>query len=91
MNKSELVEAVAKKTGLSRREATVGVDMALGIISKELKKGGKVTLTGFGTFDVGKRKARAGVNPRTGDKIKISATKMPRFRPSRSLKGDVRK
>lgn len=91
MNKSELVEAVAKKTGLSRREATAGVETALGIISKELKKGGKVTLTGFGTFDVGKRKARAGVNPRTGEKIKISATKMPRFRPSRSLKGDVRK
>ena len=91
MNKSELVEAVAKKTGLSRREATVGVETALSIISKEMKKGGKVTLTGFGTFDVGKRKARAGVNPRTGEKIKISATKMPRFRPSRSLKGDVRK
>jgi len=91
MNKSELVESVAKKTGLSRREATVGVETALAIISKELKKGGKVTLTGFGTFDVGKRKARAGVNPRTGEKIKISATKMPRFRPSRSLKGDVRK
>jgi len=91
MNKSELVESVAKKTGLSRREATVGVETALSVISKELKKGGKVTLTGFGTFDVGKRKARAGVNPRTGEKIKISATKMPRFRPSRSLKGDVRK
>ena len=91
MNKSELVESVAKKTGLSRREATVGVETALAVISKELKKGGKVTLTGFGTFDVGKRKARAGVNPRTGEKIKISATKMPRFRPSRSLKGDVRK
>ncbi|MDD3086890.1 MAG: HU family DNA-binding protein [Patescibacteria group bacterium] len=91
MNKSELVESVAKKTGLSRREATVGVETALAIISKELKKGGKVTLTGFGTFDVGKRRARAGVNPRTGEKIKISATKMPRFRPSRSLKGDVRK
>jgi len=91
MNKSQLIEAVAKKTGLSRKEATVGVDTALGLISKELKKGGKVTLTGFGTFDVGKRRARAGVNPRTGAKIKISATKMPRFRPSRSLKKNVRK
>lgn len=91
MNKSVLIEGVAKKTGLSRREATVGIDIALDLISKELKKGGKVTLTGFGTFDVGKRKARAGVNPRTGAKIKIAATKMPRFRPSRSLKKDVRK
>lgn len=91
MNKSMLIEAVAKKTGLSRREATVGVDTALSLIAKELKKGGKVTLTGFGTFDIGKRKARAGVNPRTGAKIKISASKMPRFRPARSLKKDVRK
>jgi len=91
MNKSELIESVAKKTGLSRREATVGIDTALGIISKELKRGGKVTLTGFGTFDVGRRRARAGVNPRTGVKIKIAASKMPRFRPSRSLKKDVRK
>ncbi len=91
MNKSVLIESVAKKTGLSRREATVGIDTALSLISKELKRGGKVTLTGFGTFDVGKRRARVGVNPRTGAKIKIAATKMPRFRPSRSLKKDVRK
>ena len=91
MNKSEVIESVAKKTGLSRRETTVGIDAALGLISKELKKGGKVTLTGFGTFDVGKRRARAGVNPRTGAKIKIAASRMPRFRPSRSLKKDVRK
>ena len=91
MNKSSLIEAVAKKTGLSRREATVGLDTAFELINKELKKGGKVTLTGFGTFDVGKRKARAGVNPRTGEKIKIPSSKMPRFRPARSLKKDVRK
>ena len=91
MNKSQLVESVAKKTGLSRREATVGIDSAFEIISKELKKGGKITLTGFGTFDVGKRRARAGVNPRTGAKIKIAASRMPRFRPSRDLKKEVRK
>ncbi|MCX6812614.1 MAG: HU family DNA-binding protein [Candidatus Berkelbacteria bacterium] len=91
MNKSQLVESVAKKTGLSRREATVGIDSAFELISKELKRGGKITLTGFGTFDVGKRRARAGVNPRTGAKIKIGAARMPRFRPSRALKKDVRK
>ena len=91
MNKSELIERVAKKTGLSRREAAVGIDVAIELISRELKKGGKVTLTGFGTFDIGKRKARAGVNPRTGQKIKIAASKMPRFRPSRDLKKEVRK
>ena len=86
MNKSELVNEVARKTGLSRREAEVGLQTMLDLVSKELTKGGKITLTGFGTFDVGKRKARSGVNPRTGSAINIPATKMPRFRPSRSMR-----
>lgn len=91
MNKNQLIETVAKKTGLSRRETAVCVDTALDLISAQLKKNSKITLTGFGTFDIGKRKARAGVNPRTGKPIKISATKMPRFRPSRTLRDLVRK
>ena len=90
MNKSELVNEVARKTGLSRREAEVGVQTMLDMVAKELTKGGKVTLTGFGTFDVGKRKARSGVNPRTGTAIKIPATKMPRFRPSRSMREKIK-
>ena len=90
MNKSELVNEVARKTGLSRREAEVGVQTMLDLVSKELSKGGKVTLTGFGTFDVGKRKARSGVNPRTGSAINIPATKMPRFRPSRSMRETIK-
>jgi len=90
MNKSELINEVARATGLSRREAEVGVQTMLDLISKEISKGGKVTLTGFGTFDVGKRKARAGVNPRTGDPIKIAASKMPRFKPSRSFRDTVK-
>lgn len=90
MNKSELIGEVARKTGLSMREAEAGVQTMLDAIAKEITKGGKVTLTGFGTFDVGKRKARAGVNPRTGDAINIPATKMPRFKPSRNLRGHVK-
>jgi len=90
MNKNELISEVARKTGLSRREAEVGVETMLGLISKELTEDGKVTLTGFGTFDVGKRKARKGVNPRTGQPINIAASKMPRFKPSRSLKTKVK-
>lgn len=90
MNKSELITEVARKTGLSAREAEVGVQIMLDTIAKEITGGGKVTLTGFGTFDVGKRKARAGVNPRTGDQIHIAATKMPRFKPSRNLRMKVK-
>ncbi len=90
MNKSELISEVARKTGLSQREAEVGIQTMLDLLSNELKKGGKVTLTGFGTFDVGKRKARSGVNPRTGQAIKIPASKMPRFKPSRSLRTSVK-
>jgi len=90
MNKSELINEVARKTGLSRREAEVGVQTMLDIIVSEITKGQKVTLTGFGTFDVGKRQARAGVNPRTGDPIKIPATKMPRFKPSRNVRDQIK-
>jgi DNA-binding protein HU-beta len=90
MNKSELISEVARKTGLSQREAEVGIQNMLDLISAELKKSGKVTLTGFGTFDVGKRKARSGVNPRTGKAIKIPASKMPRFKPSRSLRSAIK-
>lgn len=90
MNKNELINEVARKTGLSRRESEVGVQTMLDLISKEVARGGKVTLTGFGTFDVGKRRARSGVNPRTGDPIKIPASKMPRFRPSRNLRSKVK-
>ena len=90
MNKNELINEVARKTGLSRREAEVGVQTMLDLVSGELNKNGKVTLTGFGTFDVGKRKPRVGVNPRTGKTISIPASKMPRFKPSRTLRDKVK-
>lgn len=90
MNKNEIINEVARKTGLSRREAEVGVQAMLDLIAKEIAKGNKVTLTGFGTFDVGTRKARSGVNPRTGAPIEISERKMPRFKPSRLMRDKVR-
>ena len=90
MNKNELINEVARKTGLSRRESEAGVQTMLDLIARELTKSGKITLTGFGTFDVGKRKERLGVNPRTGKAIKIAATKMPRFKPSKSLRVNIK-
>ena len=90
MNKNEIINEVARKTGLSRREAEVGIQSMLDLIAKEVAKGEKVTLTGFGTFDVGKRKARSGVNPRTGAPIKIAASKMPRFKPSRLMRDKIK-
>ena len=90
MNKNELINEIARKTGLSRRESEVGVQTVLDLIVKSLVGGEKVTLTGFGTFDVGKRKERAGVNPRNGKPIKIPATKMPRFRPSKNLRTKIK-
>ena len=90
MNKNELINEVARKTGLSRREADVGVQTMLDLIAQEVTKSKKVTLTGFGTFDVGRRRARSGVNPRTGEPIQIPATKMPRFKPSRIMRDKVK-
>lgn len=90
MNKNELINEVARKTGLSRRESEVGVQTMLDTIAKELVAQEKVTLTGFGTFDVGIRKERAGVNPRTGKAIKIPEVKMPRFKPSKSLRVKIK-
>ena len=86
MNKSELVRKVATETGISLRETEVVLDGVLGTIENQLAKGTKVTISGFGTFDIGKRQDRKGVNPRTGEEISIAATTMPRFKSSRSLR-----
>lgn len=90
MNKVALVSAVAQKTGLSRREAYAGVQAVVDIISDALGRNEKVTITGFGTFELGKRKARAGVNPRTGEKITIPAMTLPRFRAGKKLRQMVK-
>ena len=89
MNKSDLIEEVAKVT-CTKKEATETVDAILAAIQKSLKKGNSVTLVGFGTFDVKKRKARTGRNPQTGKAIKIAAKKVPVFKAGKGLKDAVK-
>lgn len=91
MTKTDLAEVVAKKTGLSKAKAGEAVEAALSSISSALKKGEKITLVGFGTFDVVKRAARTGVNPQTRQAIKIKASKAPRFKAGKTLKELVNK
>jgi DNA-binding protein HU-beta len=89
MNKAQLIEEVAKATELPKKEVTVTVNAVIDTIKKALKKGEKVMLVGFGTWEVRKRKARKGVNPRTGEPIKIKASKAVAFKPGASLKAAV--
>jgi len=89
MNKADLIEEVAKVT-CSKKEAVLAVDAVLAAIQKSLKKGSAVTLVGFGTFDVKKRKARVGRNPQTGKEIKIAAKKVPVFKAGKGLKDAVK-
>lgn len=89
MNKADLIDAVAEVTS-TKKEATAAVDCMLDTITKALKKKEDVTLVGFGTFTVRKRKARAGRNPQTGEKIKIKAKTVPAFRPGKALKDSVK-
>ena len=86
MNKTELIEAVAKQTKLSKKDTDATLKALTDVIGKELKKGGKVQLIGFGTFDVAKRAARKGRNPQTGKEIKIAASKAPKFKAGKALK-----
>ena len=89
MNKASLIDAVSKATS-TKKEAKAAVEAMLEAIAKSLKKKEDVTLVGFGTFAVKKRKARTGRNPQTGEKLKISAKKVPVFRPGKGLKEAVR-
>ena len=79
MTKAELIEKVASGTGISKTAAGTVLDTIIDAVKSTLKKGNKVTLVGFGTFSVSKRKARKGRNPRTGTVIKIAARKVPKF------------
>jgi DNA-binding protein HU-beta len=90
MNKSELVDAVASDSGLTRADASRAVESFVTIVNKTLKKGDEVALTGFGKFSVVKRAARTGVNPRTGEKVKIKASKAPKFTAGATLKQNVK-
>ena len=86
MTKAELVEAVAKSAGLKKAEAEKAVGAFISSVSAALKKGDRVTLVGFGSFEVTSKKARTGRNPQTGKEIKIQAARVPKFRPGKDLK-----
>lgn len=86
MNKTELVAAVAETAGLSKKDAEAAVKAFTEVVSEELKKGGKIQLVGFGTFEVSERAAREGRNPRTGENMKIAASKTPKFKAGKALK-----
>jgi DNA-binding protein HU-beta len=89
VNKNELVDAVATAASIKKSEAETVIDAVFDSITKELKKGGEVRLTGFGTFVVSNRAATEGRNPRTGETIKIAARKVPRFRAGKGLKDTI--
>ncbi len=86
MNKASLIQTVAKTTGLSRNEVAAATNALIDAISGSLVRGERVTITGFGTFALSHRQARAGVNPRTGKRIEIAAMKLPSFRAGKSLR-----
>lgn len=91
MTKQDLVNAAATAASVTKRQASEVLEAVLGSITKSLKKGENVTVTGFGTFRVSKRAARMGVNPRNpGERLKIPAMKLPAFKAGKSLKDAVR-
>ena len=90
MTKSEFVDQVASESGLGKGEATKAVEATLQVIEDTLKRGGEINFTGFGKFSVAERGARQGVNPQTGEKIQIPASKVPRFSAGSSLKSAVK-
>lgn len=89
MNKGELVEKVAAETSSSKAEAQNHVDAILSVIEDELKSGGEVNITGFGKFSVSERPAREGVNPQTGEKMQIKASRTPKFSAGNALKKSI--
>lgn len=89
MNKQELVDSVAKEAGLTKADTARAVDSVINQIKKALKQNDKVQLVGFGTFEVAKRAASKGRNPRTGEPINIPASKMPKFKAGKGLKDAV--
>ncbi len=89
MNKAELINAVAEKAGLSKKDAELAVNAVIDSITETLAKGGKVQLVGFGGFEVKERAARMGRNPQSGEEIQIPASKMPVFKAGKALKDAV--
>ncbi len=89
VNKTELIDHMARSADISKAAATRALESMIAVVKTTLKKNGSVTLVGFGTFSVGKRAARTGRNPRTGEAIKIKAAKVPKFKPGKALKDAV--
>ena len=90
MNKTELVASIAEKSGISKKDAEKALGAFVDTVAATLKKGDKVQLIGFGTFEIHKRAARTGINPRTGEKLKIAAAKVPAFKAGAALKDAVK-
>ncbi len=86
MNKTDLVAAMAEQAGVSKKDAEKTLKAFTDVVAEELKKGGKVQLVGFGTFEVSERAAREGRNPQTGKAMKIAASKAPKFKAGKALK-----
>jgi DNA-binding protein HU-beta len=89
VNRNELVDAVAEETKLKKADASKAVDAVFSTIEEALKNGDEVRLVGFGTFSVAARAASEGRNPRTGEKIKIAASKQPKFKPGKGLRDSL--
>ena len=90
MNKSQLVSAVASDSGLSKTDSSRAIESLIDTVTRTLKKGDEVSITGFGKFSVVNRAARQGVNPRTGERVQIAATKVPKFSAGSKLKASVK-
>lgn len=91
MNKAELIQAMVNESGLSAKEVGKALDAFIGTVADELKKGNKVQLVGFGTFEIGERAARTGRNPQNGETIEIAACKVPKFKAGKALKEEINK
>ena len=89
MNKTELIAAIAEQAEISKKDAEKALKAFVDVVTSELKKGGKIQLVGFGTFEVSERAAREGRNPQTGKTMKIAACKAPKFKAGKALKDAV--
>ena len=89
MNNTELVAAIADKSGIAKKDAEKALAAFIDTVATELKKGEKIQLVGFGTFEVRERAAREGINPQTGKKIQIAASKNPVFKAGKALKDSI--
>ena len=90
MNKAEFVDALAAKTGLSKKDAKAAIEASIEIVTEELKKGNSVSLIGFGTFSVSQRAARTARVPGTGKEVQVPATKVAKFKAGKALKEAVK-